>query len=726
MFVVNDDFSIYATRGDIVCINLNATDDRSGEPYEFQPGDIVRMKIYGKKDAENVVMQKDFPVVAKTDTVGIFLTEDDTKIGDVISKPTDYWYEIELNPYSNPQTIIGYDEDGAKIFKLFPEGKDLVDEPTKPEDVPVVDIDLDLTSSRPVENRAIARAITLLKNDVEATGAQLRENAKSDRELVRRFDNLISGKDAAVSKTLGYLESITETTKSKIDGRIESDGVFAKVTINLREANLIYGGTELELFVIPDECSPVEAGVIHTEDGLEYRIKHDGSRYIMSLTAQSSVTVAPSQASVVTMSYALDDYELKDIRLGADGVTYGSAGTAVREQIKAVGEHIRKYVRFVSDNLVNIEAITLGCFVDYSNGKLVDNEDSSCTEMIAIEPDTDYTYCVYSDTKPVGQLAYYDANSVYISGVANSGVRNSITLTSPANARYVRWTINADYISVAAIFEGEKVLPYKEYKEYIPLEYLEKKSVEVGIGCEYESILRALKETPDDTAVYVHPGVYNIVEEYKEYYGASFWTNYAGYDGVADHFYKGLWLARGRKLIGISKPVLLFDYSGGNTAVHTYYSVIANDADILLENFEIKVNRNCRYHIHDDFQPNNGTVVFRNLTLNGRPNTPVFIGAGVGKNVAYHIDRCIFLNDESAIYDISYHGNTTADKEVECQIEVTNCFGSAGCAFRWYGASEKETLCKVSGSKFSKIECVAYNEEQQNKNMKLVAWNNEV
>jgi len=269
MFVVNDDFSIYATRGDIVCINLTATDDRSGEPYEFQPGDIVRMKIFGKNDAENVVMQKDFPVVAKTDTVGIFLTEDDTKIGEVISKPRDYWYEIELNPYSNPQTIIGYDEDGAKIFKLFPEGRDLVDEPTKPEDVPVVDGDLNLTSSRPVENRAIARAITLLKNDVDATGEKLRANEKSDRELKRRFDNLISGKDAAISKTLGYLSAITETTKSKIDGRIESDGVFANITVNLREANLIYGGSELELFIIPDECRPMETGLIHTEDGLE-------------------------------------------------------------------------------------------------------------------------------------------------------------------------------------------------------------------------------------------------------------------------------------------------------------------------------------------------------------------------------------------------------------------------------------------------------------------------
>lgn len=182
MFVVNDDLSIYATRGDIVCLNVSATDDRTGGAYEFQPGDIVQMKIYAKKNADDVVLQKDFPVVAKTDTVGVVLTESDTKIGETISKPRDYWYEVTLNPYTNPQTFIGYDEDGAKIFKLFPEGKDIEDEPTKPEDVPVVDVDLDMTSARPVENRAISRAITLLRNDLDTL---MQSHAQLQREVER-------------------------------------------------------------------------------------------------------------------------------------------------------------------------------------------------------------------------------------------------------------------------------------------------------------------------------------------------------------------------------------------------------------------------------------------------------------------------------------------------------------------------------------------------------------
>lgn len=168
MFVVNDDLSIYATRGDTVFFNVSAHDH--GYPYMFQPGDIVRMAIYGKKDAETCVMQKDFPVEEVTETVFVYLEEQDTKIGESISKHKDYWYEVVLNPDTIPQTIIGYDEDGAKIFRLFPESEEIHDEPVvEPEDIPVVDTELDMTSHRPVENQAVARAVATILDVCERT-----------------------------------------------------------------------------------------------------------------------------------------------------------------------------------------------------------------------------------------------------------------------------------------------------------------------------------------------------------------------------------------------------------------------------------------------------------------------------------------------------------------------------------------------------------------------------
>ena len=122
MFKINDDLSIFVTRGDAVVFNLHATTDK-GETYIFKPEDVVRIKIMERKGCEDVVFQKVFVVEEETDTVEISLSGEDTTIGSVISKPTDYWYEVELNPFTIPQTIIGYDDEGgAKIFKLFPEG----------------------------------------------------------------------------------------------------------------------------------------------------------------------------------------------------------------------------------------------------------------------------------------------------------------------------------------------------------------------------------------------------------------------------------------------------------------------------------------------------------------------------------------------------------------------------------------------------------------------------
>lgn len=168
MFVVNEDNSIYATRGDIVFFTVRAEDRETKEKYTFKAGDVLRMTIYGKKDAKSVYLQKYFPVFEDISEVEIYLTKEDTKIGDVISKPADYWYEVELNPDDAPQTIIGYDdEEGAKIFKLFPEGDDVNDYEPDPEDFVVIDSALDITSNRPVENQAVARAIVQLQDQMD-------------------------------------------------------------------------------------------------------------------------------------------------------------------------------------------------------------------------------------------------------------------------------------------------------------------------------------------------------------------------------------------------------------------------------------------------------------------------------------------------------------------------------------------------------------------------------
>jgi hypothetical protein len=122
MFFVTADKEIHCTRGDAGVFTVTAL--HNDEPYKFQVGSVLRFKVFQKKDCGCVALQKDFDVVAETESVDIFVSGAETKIGGIINKPVDYWYEVELDPDTSPQTIIGYDEDGPKIFRLYPEGKD--------------------------------------------------------------------------------------------------------------------------------------------------------------------------------------------------------------------------------------------------------------------------------------------------------------------------------------------------------------------------------------------------------------------------------------------------------------------------------------------------------------------------------------------------------------------------------------------------------------------------
>jgi hypothetical protein len=117
MFKINPTTKeIKITRGDIGTINLSING------YTFKTGDILRFKVIKFQDCKCIELQKDIIINEETSTIEIHLTSEETRIGDLINKPVKYWYEVELNPETNCQTIIGYDDEGEKIFRLYPEG----------------------------------------------------------------------------------------------------------------------------------------------------------------------------------------------------------------------------------------------------------------------------------------------------------------------------------------------------------------------------------------------------------------------------------------------------------------------------------------------------------------------------------------------------------------------------------------------------------------------------
>ena len=122
MFIIDEDgTTLKVTRGQSGTITFGALTPE-GEPYTFQVGDILRLNVTKVNKENSIVMSVDTIIEAETTEATISITSFDSKIGTVINKPTDYWYDIELNPDSAiAQMLLGYDDDGPKIFKLYPE-----------------------------------------------------------------------------------------------------------------------------------------------------------------------------------------------------------------------------------------------------------------------------------------------------------------------------------------------------------------------------------------------------------------------------------------------------------------------------------------------------------------------------------------------------------------------------------------------------------------------------
>lgn len=126
MFYILQDKTICLTRGDVATLEVSAN-LQDGQAYTFSKGAIVRFSVFKKRNFSHLEILKDVVVTEETEIVPIHLTKEDTKIGPIINRPVDYWYEIVLNPDTDPQTIVGYDDadaTGEKIFRLLPEGGD--------------------------------------------------------------------------------------------------------------------------------------------------------------------------------------------------------------------------------------------------------------------------------------------------------------------------------------------------------------------------------------------------------------------------------------------------------------------------------------------------------------------------------------------------------------------------------------------------------------------------
>ena len=136
------------------------------------------------------------------------------------------------------------------------------------------------------------------------------------------------------------------------------------------------------------------------------------------------------------------DAELMDIRIGADGTTYDSAGTAVREQISSLNGDLIKLdngeIIYFSVNESELESGG----INYSNGTLVDKANVKRTrDFISVEVGKKLS--VYCKNGNGVNLIFYNSDESY-------GESRSVSATSTTASRTV--TINYPKLKIEYIY----------------------------------------------------------------------------------------------------------------------------------------------------------------------------------------------------------------------------------------------------------------------------------
>ncbi|WP_141431897.1 SGNH/GDSL hydrolase family protein [Bacillus sp. 03113] len=184
-------------------------------------------------------------------------------------------------------------------------------------------------------------------------------------------------------------------------------------------------------------------------------------------------TISTSSAATLPPRIKVTDENLKVKAIGVDKLIDGD----------------RVVLAIKSKNLFNKEAITSEKYVRWDIGNLGDNVNYSVSEYIPISPDTAYAVN-FGD-----QIAFFDANKVYVSGINfNSTPNNSVTFFSPNNVYYVRLSIPNSKLLIAQLEEGTESTEYVGYDSMvIPSSYLEGMSFGGGIFKTIHSIIAPIR-----------------------------------------------------------------------------------------------------------------------------------------------------------------------------------------------------------------------------------------
>lgn len=445
-----------------------------------------------------------------------------------------------------------------------------------------------------------------------------------------------------------------------------------------------------------------------------YNVESTNDEYVITVYSGSSSVVGQYVfMAVVTIAYEeiatdISSAELKDVRAGADGTVYKSAGEAVRQQISSLKEDLDWESKMLknelddfidkSNNLFNKESISDG-FYSGNTGKLSINSayccvmiPFTCKDTITITG-TNYDQCYYDSNKTFIGSSTLKGKALTIDGSTVSG-RNPQTGEKLNNnkIRYIGINIekNEYDLNKYMICRGESLSnSYVEYgvkkiKKDVKIDYTQvdgipsvTKVYTVGNDGDYTSFtecLKKLKNVPGEKIIYVKTGIYDI---FKELGGSDYINSLPG-SNLNWRDVQPI-VPKNTKIIGQGDVTLKFTPTAEeikNKNIAFLFSPLNISYATEIDNIKIECT-NCRYAIH--FETNglaeyaDGKSRFSNLICHKKSGTfgnPQVFGSGIGRRNQWEFDSCTFVSDMTNIW--TTHTNTSKEDD-SCNIIFNDC-----------------------------------------------------